>query len=298
MSMACDVFRLPAARVGRRDRRRRAGRTVRRAIDTCDARRDRRRLRTVLSRPPAVCRARRDRRLSRSGCDRGGRGGLGDRRAMDRCVWLCPSFGRSRLGRRSRSLGRRRLGSRRLRRGDRCGGRRLGGRRRGRPRRQEGQRIDVSLILARRAQPEVDVRLREVDDAARADRADRGAFGQVGAARDADRAKVDERRRKAERCLDRHRLAAGRNRAGERHRTVRRGEHGRAGRRTEIDAAMLARRVRMSCVEGEGAEHRPVDRPRPGPRRPGWERERRERNDCDSTEHEASLLPKLRTERP
>jgi hypothetical protein len=81
---------------------------------------------------------------------------------------------------------------------------------------QERQRVDVTLVLSRHPQAEVDKRLRQVDHAARADGPGDGALGHARPAPDADRPEVHERRGVAERRLDRDGLPAGRHRAGER----------------------------------------------------------------------------------
>lgn len=63
--------------------------------------------------------------------------------------------------------------------------------------------------------------------------------------------------------LDRHGLASVRNGAGEGHQASRRRKHGRLGRRTEVDAAMLTSRVGMRVVERERSQDGAVDRPGP-----------------------------------
>jgi hypothetical protein len=146
---------------------------------------------------------------------------------------------------------------------------------------QERKRIHVALLVRRQAHAEVDVRLAQVDDAARPDRADDGAFGDVRAAPDSDRPEVDERDRVSRRRLDRNGLAAGRNGSGERHGPLRRRNHVRARPCCEIDAAVLSGRVRMRAVERERTQNGSVDRPRPGLRRRGQD-ERAERDDSDS----------------
>jgi hypothetical protein len=165
-------------------------------------------------------------------------------------------------------------------------------------RRQERERIDIALVLASDPQAEVDVRLGEIDHAARPDGADDGALGHVRPARDADRPEVHERRGVPERGLDRDGLPAGRHRAGECHDSLGRREHVGSARSAEVNAAVLPGRVRVRTVEGEGTEHRPVDAPGPGLRGRCGQNERTERDDSDSPDHEASLLPGLRTDRP
>jgi hypothetical protein len=179
----------------------------------------------------------------------------------------------------------------------RFGLRRGGGRRRDGPWRQERQRIDVALLLRRRAQTEVDVRLRMIRHAARPDGADDGALCDRSPALDGDRAEVHERRRVTERCLDRDRLAAGRHGSGECHDALSGREHVRPGRRAEVDTAVLPARIRMGTIEREGTKDGPVDGPRPCLRR-RREHESAERHDSELPDHEASLLPDWRTARP
>jgi hypothetical protein len=159
--------------------------------------------------------------------------------------------GRHRPGRRPHSCGRRRRRRRHLRRRG-FGLLRGRGRRRSGTWRQERQRIDVALVLRRRAQAEVDVRLRVIGHAARPDGADDGPLLDRGPALDGDRPEVHQRRRVAERRLDRDRLAPGRNGAGERHDTLSRRAHVRPGRRAEVDTAVLPARIRMGAIEREG----------------------------------------------
>jgi hypothetical protein len=123
--------------------------------------------------------------------------------------------------------------------------------RRRRARRQERQGIDVSLLVSRPPHAEVDVRLGEVDGAARTDGADDRSLTDVRPTRDGDRTEVDERRRVAGWRLDRDGLPAGRNRAGKGHDAVGRCKDVRARGRGEVDAAVLAGGVRMGVVERE-----------------------------------------------
>jgi hypothetical protein len=145
------------------------------------------------------------------------------------------------------------------------GGGLAGRRRRGRDaRRQQGQRIDVALRIARHTGPEVHVRLRQFDDAARADGSHHRRFSHERPARHSDRPEVDKRGRIAKRRLDRHRLPAGRHRPGKGHHALRRREHGVAAGCAEVDAAVLAARVGVRVVEQERPQHRAVHGPRPG----------------------------------
>ena len=167
-----------------------------------------------------------------------------------------------RLARRRRSRGR----HRRRRRFLDCGLciRRSGG---GRPRRQERQRVDVALVVRGQTHTEVDERLGQVDDAARPHRSDGSTFAHGGAALDDDRAEVDERRGVAERRLNGNGLAAGRHGPRERDDARRRREDVSPGGRAEVDATMLARRIRVGVIERERTQDWTVDRPGPRLRR-------------------------------
>ena len=191
--------------------------------------------------------ARRHRLSRRLGRDRGGRGRRvghhdGNRRDhhwLDRRNRLCA---RPRFGRR----GRKRL------------------------RRQERERVDVALVVRGPAQAEVHEGLREVEDAAGPDGAHACALCYRRAALDVDRAQMHKGRRVAGSGLDRHGLAAGRHRAGERDDTAGGRRDVTAGGGAEVDTAVLSSSVRMRPIEREGPQHGPVDRPRPR-LRDGWE---------------------------
>ncbi len=142
------------------------------------------------------------------------------------------------------------------------------------PRRQQPQRVDVALLVARRTDAEVHIRLCVFGDAARTDAADDRAFADARAPRDRDRPEMQERSGVAERCLDGNCLAAGRHRARERHHPFDRRQHLCARLGAEVDAAMLARRVRMCSVERKRAQYRTVDRPGPRLCRRNWQRQR------------------------
>ena len=137
-------------------------------------------------------------------------------------------------------------------------------RRSGRAERQHGDRIDVTLWIARRPHAEIDVRLGSVGDAARTDRADDGSLRDGRAPGHGDGTQVHERGRVAGRRLDRDRLAAGGHGARERHDACGRREHRRPARGAEIDAAVLPGRIRMRLVEREWAQDRTVHGPGPG----------------------------------
>ena len=217
-------------------------------------------------------RARRDHWLRRRGRDVRHRGRRGGRRETPRrCCSGCCRLRNGRDGLAERGC---RSGHRRRRVGLRDDGRRRDSRltrrlwpRRGRlehrPRRQHGQRVDIPLLVRRPAQAEVHVGIGQVDHAARADGADDSTLCDVRTARDAGRAEMDERRRVAERRLDRDGLPTRRHRPREADHPVGRRKDPRPCRRAEVDAAMLARGVRMRTVERERAQDRAVDGPRP-----------------------------------
>jgi hypothetical protein len=250
-------------------------------------------------------------------------GRLGDRGRLGRGRHCSPSGCLSErrlliLSRNRSSLGRRRLHSgrlwqlgclRRRRRCARCSGRflctgsgggRLGAsniRSRGGPRRQQGERVDVTLWIARLAQAEVDVRLRMGRHARRPDSSDDRSLPHECPARDADGPEMQERCRVTERRLDREALPARRNRPCERDDTLGRCNDRRTGRRTEVDAAVLAAGVRMGPIERERSQHGTVDRPGPGLRDRYGQHEYTDDQESE-TPHDSSLLPGLRTSRP
>jgi hypothetical protein len=164
----------------------------------------------------------------------------------------------SRFGHRRDSL-RRRFNCCRRRRGGRSPGRC-----RRRARRQQGQRIDVSLRIARHARSEVHVRLRQLGHAARPNGPNHRSFSHEGPAHHSDRPEVDEGGGVSERRLDRHRLAAGRHGPGKGHDSVRGSEYRATAGSAEIDAAVLAAGIGMRIVERKRPQHRAVDGPRPG----------------------------------
>jgi len=225
----------------------------------------------------------RHRRGSRSRCRRL-RVRFDDRR---RCRYRCRHRCRCRCGRgRCRRLlgrgrlrsglrpGRRRhrgrLGGRRRRRGRGRGLRgrrrrhRRGGRRHGRRPAEQAERVDVALLVRVRAHAEVDVRPLDLGRAARADRADRVTLGDRRALGDVERAEMRQRDVVAVAGEDRQRPPArgDGSREGD---GAARGRDDRAARgRADVDAPVLAARVRVRGVERERREHRAVHRPRPG----------------------------------
>jgi hypothetical protein len=92
--------------------------------------------------------------------------------------------------------------------------------------------------------------------------ADGRSLGELGAARYADSAELEEGHRIAVGRLDRDRATAARNGADEGHEAGGRRDHRRSDGRAHIDAAVLARRVRVGAEE-ERAQHGALDRPRP-----------------------------------
>jgi hypothetical protein len=128
----------------------------------------------------------------------------------------------------------------------------------------------------------MDVRIVVLDRSARADRPDRGAFGDRVAAADVRRSEMRQGHRIAVRRLDRHRSPADGNGARERNRSRCRREHGCPGRGADVDSSMLARGIGV-VTEDEGLENRAFDRPRPGTGGRGGDEGGRERNDQGST---------------
>ena len=132
---------------------------------------------------------------------------------------------------------------------------------------QEQLRVDIALRVWGLPDAEVDVRHRQLRNAARVDGADRIALPDRRPAPDRERAEVHERHRVPIRRLDRHRLARGRHGSGERNRAGRRREDGRPHRRADVDPAVLSRRVRVRTVERERRQDGPRHRPAPAQRR-------------------------------
>jgi hypothetical protein len=97
------------------------------------------------------------------------------------------------------------------------------------------------------------------------------------AAPDRDARELEQRHREAVVRLDRQRAAPVRDRARERDGAADRRMHVFSDGRADVDPTVLPARVRIG-PEGERAQHRPVDRPRPRGR--GFrDRERGERED-------------------
>ena len=160
--------------------------------------------------------------------------------------------------------------------------RRLAAGSRGSGARKEVQRIEVALRVRRRAEPEVDVRLREVGVAGRTGGSHDDTLVHRGPAPDAERAELQQRHRRAGRRPDRERLPAARNRPRERHDAGGRRPHVLSEGRADVDAAVLSGCIRVVAIEGKAAEDRAVDRPRPRTRSSDRKRERAEDQHADS----------------
>jgi hypothetical protein len=207
---------------------------------------------------------------------------------------------RLRQGRRSghglRRHGRRRNGLRRFRL-RRAGLRAHGLRRRG-PRRQERQRVAVALWLGGDTNSQVHERRSDLGVARRPDRRHGVAFCHGGALRHRDGAEVRERDGESRGRLDGEAAAGGRHRPGERHDAGRGGANRRTGAAADVDAAMLARRVRVNGVEEERLEDCPVGGPRPGRRRGREDEHGEERRECERTHRHHSFGPTAPADQP
>jgi hypothetical protein len=222
------------------------------------------------------CPCRRHRRGS------GHRSGLNDRRRgrLGRC---------RRSRRRRRHVDRRRCvrrWSRRRRNSGRLNGRRRRSGRRlrwSRARRQQRQRVDVSMLLGRDPDPEVNVGRCRNAVAALADRAEGVAFADLCTLLDQRRLELQQRDRVPVAGSDRHRATAVRNAPNERDRPRRRGAHVAADVGGDVDPAVLAARVGI-VAERERAQQRTVDRPAPSERSRS-EHEREQGQGRDQTPH-------------
>jgi hypothetical protein len=207
--------------------------------------------------------ARRRRRVGR-----GGRASDGRRRG--RCRHGCSRRG----GRVTRRRGRRRRGRRHG----------LGRRRSRNAGRQEPERVEITLLVGRDPDPEVDVRGLHLGIAARADRADRVALGDRCTLGDDDRTEVREGDRIAVGGEDGDALAGGRHGSRERDRAALRRDNGCARIAGEVDAAVLPRGVRMGRIEGKRLHDRACRGP--GPRSCGRdEKQRRQHGSRNHVSH-------------
>ena len=184
--------------------------------------------------------------------------GFGDQRGLDR------RRGRCRLG--VHRSGHRLDGRRRCRSGDGgvgCGNRRRLGRRSGDAAdREQPLRVDVAVRLGGQPDAEVDVRCRGDAVFALADLADDRPLRDGAASGDDDRSELEERDGMAVGGLDRHGPAAARDGAGEGDGTGSGCADGVADGAGDVDAAVLARGVRVRANR-EGPEHRTVGGPDP-----------------------------------
>ncbi len=172
----------------------------------------------------------------------------------------------------------------RLRRIDDDGARaRVGG-----PGRKEGRRIDVSLVVVRMPDSELDIGAAHLRVAARTDRPDAVALGDRRATRHTDRSELGEGHRPAVRREDRDRLPVPRHGAGERDRAGRRRPNHLSGSSADVDAPMLPSSVGMGGIERVGEQNRSARGPRPGRSRT-CESERYEEDEQEST-HEVPPL--------
>jgi hypothetical protein len=130
---------------------------------------------------------------------------------------------------------------------------------------KQRERVEVTVRVGGLANPEVHVRDRPLRFAARTDRPHDVTLGDRSSDGQTDRAEVDERDGVTVCGPDRQTETRMRKRAREGDEAVRRRAHVRPHRRTDVDAAMLAARVRI-VPRDERPQHRPVDRPGPGVR--------------------------------
>jgi hypothetical protein len=194
-------------------------------------------------------------------------------RARRRARALCGGSGR-RLSRRGR-------GDRRRSRGRAERRRRPRGGRRSRAPRQQPLGIDVPLLLRRDTDAKVHVRFRHLWLSAWPDRSDRLAFVDGVAPRNCHFPEMDERHRVAVRSLNRHDFAVPGRRSCERDRSVRRRAHARAGLAGNVDAAVLAARVRI-VSERKVTQDGAVGRPCPGTRVGRYEERKHESREQES----------------
>ena len=148
-------------------------------------------------------------------------------------------------------------------------------------RREQRQRIDVALLLRRRADAEVQEG--RLVTPGRTRRRNLLPLAHSRSPRDGERAEVQQRGAVPRCGLDRERLAAVRHGPGKRHDAVGRSANGCPGRDLDIDAPVLPGRIRTGGVERERAQNRPVDGP--GPRvRGSRQGERAQKQDGESAQ--------------
>jgi hypothetical protein len=132
-----------------------------------------------------------------------------------------------------------------------------------RARGQQLERIDVTVVLVRVPDAEVEIGPVVLEVAARADRPHLFTFGHTRSRRDGQRAEVKQGDGVAVGRLERERPAVTGKRPGEAHRSCRRCQSRLARRPGDVDAAMLPGLV-LARGDDEGLQHRA--RRRPGPR--------------------------------
>jgi hypothetical protein len=125
--------------------------------------------------------------------------------------------------------------------------------------RKEAEGIDVAVLVVGPANAEVDRTLRP-------NRPDDASLGDVSRGPDVERAEVRERDGIAVWCAQAQCQPVSGCRSRVRDDAADGRENGPARIAADLDAAALAAGVRMAGIEGEGAQHRAVDGPRPGER--------------------------------
>jgi hypothetical protein len=209
---------------------------------------------------------------------------------------------RRRLGRWSRGWSRRRCclrfrgGSRNGRRGGYgsrsrrgCRSRSRSARLSARPRRQEAKRVEVCLLVRGEADAEVDVGLLMLGLSGRARERNPGALRDDCATTYRRGTEMRQRHGISIRCLHRDHEPAARHLADERHLSSRRCKHGFVVRGSDVDTAVLSRRVRVGA-QVEGTQHGAARRPRPGTRGTGCEQQQTHGDGHHLHSHRA-LLP-------
>jgi hypothetical protein len=198
---------------------------------------------------------------SRRGPGADGRGDRSERAGAGR------ASSTSRRPGRTQPLGRRyghRHGHGRRRRSDRFDDRvtRRRRRRRRRPGGEQRKRVEVPIWVGGQSDAEVDVRLGSFRLAARADRPHDLPLADRRPGRQGDRSQVHEGDRVAVLGADRQTEPLARQPAGEGDDPRGRSAHLGARRSADVDAAVLAARVRV-VPQDERTQHRPLDRPAP-----------------------------------
>ncbi len=154
--------------------------------------------------------------------------------------------------------------------------------------REQAEGVDVSVGIGGEADAEVDVRRGRDRIGALTDHADDSALRDGAATQDARRCELQQRYRIAVRGLDRDGAAAAGDRADERDRARRRGEHSASNPGADVDAAMLPACIGVRA-ERERPQHRSLDRPHPGVRRGGGCKRREQDQDQQYSPHDDRL---------